>query len=104
MIHKSNIIKLQSTFLLIIFIALKLDVVHVISHVFSHDDIADCDHCIFILDSNQTNSFNIQLYTYESSICIEKQLHKPIILLYKSPVVSAIHILEFFNKPPPFLV
>ncbi len=90
--------------MLIIFVFVKMGVAHSISHTFSHDDIADCDHCILIIDSNQKHSFDHNTDTYETNICFVESNHKPIILLYKNPIIRVYHSNQFFNKPPPSLV
>jgi len=103
--HPSKIRSVKSIVLLVIFIALKLEIAHALSHVFCHhDEAADCDHCFLIVDSKKKHSFNYQSYTYEIENDAKAAVHKPILLLYKNPIVSIQYSTEFFNKPPPTLV
>ncbi|WP_420571381.1 hypothetical protein [Kordia sp.] len=87
--------------MLIIFILIKLGVAHSVSHAFSHDDITDCDHCILIIDSNKTHSFDCNTEVYENTICYVESTYKPVIILYKNPITRAYQASQFFNKPPP---
>lgn len=89
--------------MLIIFVLIKIGVAHSISHAFSDDDIADCEHCILIIDSNKTHSFDHNTNAYEKTTFFVESTHKPIILLYKNPVIRVYHSNQFFNKPPPSL-
>ncbi len=101
MFQKTNIPILKSIVLLSIFVLLKLGFSHAISHTFSHDDIADCEDCFLILDSNKNKTFDYHAYVYDSSNSLVVNFHKPVILLYTSPVISIYTSDQFFNKPPP---
>ena len=75
---------------------------HSISHAFSHDEVADCEDCFFIIDSNEKNQFDYHTASYEETTNAVESIHKPIKLLYKNPIISVYHFSQFFNKPPPF--
>jgi len=103
MFQKSNILKTKSILLLIIFVMLKMGIGHAASHAFSDHDIADCNECFLILNSNEKNSFDYDTCTYEETTSFIASFHKPIILLYKNPRITVYHLHQFFNKPPPSL-
>jgi hypothetical protein len=100
---KTNIRSIQSVALLIIFVFLKMGIAHAASHTFSHEEVADCEDCFLIIDTNTKNLFDFHSNTYEATTQHTSTLHKPIVLLYKSPIIHEYHIHEFFNKPPPVL-
>lgn len=81
-----------------------MGIAHEISHAFSHDEIADCEDCFLMLDANEKNLFNYQSQVYEENALIVSCAHKPILLLYKNPMIDEFYSNEFFNKPPPNLV
>ncbi|WP_298521005.1 hypothetical protein [uncultured Kordia sp.] len=95
---------MRSLLLLAIFVLLKMGVAHSMSHAFSHDDVAECEDCFLILDSNEKNLFDSHTDTFEETTLLVETLHKPIILLYKNPVVTEFYTTQFFNRPPPALV
>jgi hypothetical protein len=101
MLQKSNILTIKSIALLIIFVLVKMEILHAASHAFSHDEIAECEDCLFVIDTNKNNLFDCHSSTYEVTTETLQLLHKPIRLLYKNPIITEYHIQEFFNKPPP---
>ncbi|MFK7748407.1 MAG: hypothetical protein AB8B65_08460 [Kordia sp.] len=74
---------------------------HSISHAFSHDEVADCEDCFLILDTNEKNLFDYHTVNNVETTSFVTPIHKPITLLYKSPIIRVYHFSKFFNKPPP---
>jgi hypothetical protein len=79
-----------------------MGIMHSVSHAFSHDEITDCEDCFLIIDSNEKNQFDYHTATSEEPTIFVEPIHKPIILLYKNPIIRVYHFSQFFNKPPPF--
>lgn len=81
-----------------------MGIAHSLSHEFSHDDVAECEDCFFILDANEKHHFNYVTEGYEEVTSSVLAAHKPVILLYANPVIAVYHHTQLFNRPPPSLV
>jgi hypothetical protein len=96
--------KFKSIFLLFIFLFLKLEILHSISHVFSDNHTDDCEQCVLIAEANETQTFKIFVNTYTNNNFKVKKFANPYVLLYKNPtIVKENQRNYFFNKPPPLL-
>jgi len=95
---------MRSLLLLAIFILLKMGVSHSMSHAFSHEDVADCDDCFLILESNEKHHFDVSTDTFEETSSFVVPFHKPVILLYQNPIATVYHSSQFLNRPPPVVV
>ncbi|MEM6684266.1 MAG: hypothetical protein AAF617_00610 [Bacteroidota bacterium] len=105
MTKSSKTHSIQSVVLLLIFTLLKLGIAHELSHAFSdHDEVADCEDCFLMFDTTKKHSFDLQFETYETLQDVTLAAYKPILLLYKNPLVYFQFTTEFHNKPPPNLV
>ena len=96
--------KAKSFLLLLVFLFLKVGLAHSLSHSFSHDDLDECEQCILIVDSNKTQTFDGANSSNNDDFIRKEVITKPILFLYKNPViVKENHRFYFFNKPPPSL-
>ncbi|NVJ88504.1 MAG: hypothetical protein HWD82_03585 [Flavobacteriaceae bacterium] len=96
--------KFKSTLLLFIFLFLKLGVAHALNHTVSEHEVDNCEYCLFIADSNNTQTSDIDNSSFEISNNFQKKLSKPQYLLYKNPIIiKEFYRYTFYNKPPPSL-
>lgn len=99
---KPHIVK--SFILLFVFVFLKLGIAHAITHEFDHHDMADCEQCVLIVDSNKNQSLDRVSTSYSGELVKNRFETKPITFLYNSPVVHSTYKVTFFNKPPPTFI
>ena len=92
--------KIKSILLLIIFVWLNIGVAHAISH----DDTIECDHCIIIIDSNNTKAYDDPPHHQTNLTCFIEYSQKPTTSLYKRSVTRNRYSSQFFNRPPPRLI
>lgn len=97
----SNILKIRSLLLLAIFLFLKMGIAHSMTHAFSHDDVAECNDCFLILNSNEKNHFDYCTESFEATIIVTQPVHKPVAILYKKPFVTLYFYTTLYNRPPP---
>lgn len=98
---KSHIIK--STFLLLLFLFLKLGIGHAISHEFSHDEPEDCQECVLIVETNNTFSFdNPNTLDFTPKLEHVGYANK-VFLIHENLGINKIIYTFRFNKPPPFI-